>query len=130
MNFNFLINLLFLKVTIGKKKGEMLGLMVVAAGIGAIIPTVIIAHLSKSGPAFKSGQLNVGDYLLSINGASLVGLSILQCIQHIKVLNYVLCNIVVRTSHNHFHYCILVYLYKLLTNAKASICSTVSLYHH
>lgn len=64
----------------------MLGIMIVAAGIGSIIPTVVIAHLSKTGPVFKSGQINVGDYLLSVNGASLVGLTILQCIQHIKVL--------------------------------------------
>ena len=72
-------------MTIGKKKGEMLGIMIVAAGIGSVIPTVVIAHLSKTGAAFKSGQLNVGDYLLSVNGTSLVGLSILQSIQHIKV---------------------------------------------
>lgn len=64
----------------------MLGIMIVAAGIGAIIPTAVIAHLSRTGPAFKSGQLNIGDYLLSVNGTSLVGLSILQCIEHIKVL--------------------------------------------
>lgn len=73
-------------MTIGKRKGEMLGIMIVAAGIGSIMPTAVIAHLSKTGPAFKSGQLNVGDYLLSVNSTSLVGLSILQCIQHIKVL--------------------------------------------
>jgi len=72
-------------VTIGKRKGEMLGVMIVAAGIGSIIPTVIISHLSRTGAAFKCGQLNVGNYLLSVNGTSLVGLSILQCIEHIKV---------------------------------------------
>lgn len=72
-------------MTIGKKKGEMLGIMIVAAGIGSIMPTAVIAHLSKTAPAFKSGQLNVGDYLISVNGTSLVGLSILQCIQHLKV---------------------------------------------
>ena len=63
----------------------MLGIMIVAAGIGSIMPTAVIAHLSRTSPALKSGQLNVGDYLLSVNGTSLVGLSILQCIQHIKV---------------------------------------------
>lgn len=66
----------------------MLGIMIVAAGIGSVMPAVVIAHLSKTGAAFKSGQLNVGDYLLSVNGTSLVGLSILQCIQHIKVSNF------------------------------------------
>ncbi|XP_065912458.1 amyloid-beta A4 precursor protein-binding family A member 1-like isoform X2 [Dysidea avara] len=72
------------QVTIGKKRGEMLGIMIVAAGIGSIVPTAVVAHLSKTGPVHKSGQVNVGDYLLSVNGNSLVGLSIPQCIQQLK----------------------------------------------
>jgi len=72
-------------VTIGKKRGEMLGIMIVAAGIGSIVPTAVIAHLAKTGPVYKSGQVNVGDYLLAVNGSSLVGLTIPQCIQQLKV---------------------------------------------
>lgn len=75
-----------MQITIGKKRGEMLGIMIVAAGIGSIVPTAVIAHLSKTGPVHKSGQVNVGDYLLSVNGNSLVGLSIPQCIQILKVV--------------------------------------------
>lgn len=73
------------KVAIGKWKG-CVRKMNVAAGIGLIMATVIITYLSKIGLALKkSDEFNAGYYLLSVNGASLAGLSILYCIQHIKV---------------------------------------------
>ena len=50
-----------------------------------MIPCAIIAHLAKDGPAAKSGRLNVGDQILSVNGTSLVGLPLLECQNIIKV---------------------------------------------
>ena len=49
----------------------MLGVMIVESGWGSMIPCAIIAHLAKDGPAAKSGRLNVGDQILSVNGEDL-----------------------------------------------------------
>ena len=74
-----------LQVIVNKKPHEHLGVMVVESGWGSMIPCVIIAHLAKDGPAAKSGRLNVGDQILSVNGTSLVGLPLLECQTIIKV---------------------------------------------
>lgn len=70
---------------VNKKPAEMLGVMIVESGWGSMIPCAIIAHLAKDGPAAKSGRLNVGDQILSVNGTSLVGLPLLECQNIIKV---------------------------------------------
>ena len=69
-----------------KSKGEMLGIMVMEAGYGSAIPACVVVHLNKTGAAVKSGLLNVGDHIISINGVSLVGMPIKSCIEEIKVL--------------------------------------------
>ena len=53
--------------------------MIVESGCmgGSMIPTVVIAHMDNKGPAAKSGQLNVGNQILAVNGQSLVGLPLL-----------------------------------------------------
>ena len=71
---------------VNKKPAEMLGVMIVESGWGSMIPCAIIAHLAKDGPAAKSGRLNVGDQILSVNGTSLVGLPLLECQNIIKVM--------------------------------------------
>ena len=63
----------------------MLGVMIVESGWGSMIPTAIIAHLAKDGAAAKSGQLNVGDQILAVNGLSFVGLPLTECQAAIKV---------------------------------------------
>lgn len=68
-----------------KKPHEYLGVMIVESGWGSMIPCAIVAHLAKEGPAAKSGRLNVGDQILSVNGTSLVGLPLLECQNVIKV---------------------------------------------
>lgn len=55
------------------------------SGWGSILPTVIIANMMHGGPAEKSGKLNIGDQIMSINGTSLVGLPLSTCQSIIKV---------------------------------------------
>ena len=74
------------QVIVNKKPAEMLGVMIVESGWGSMIPCAIIAHLAKDGPAAKSGRLNVGDQILSVNGTSFVGLPLLECQNIIKVM--------------------------------------------
>ncbi|XP_062400140.1 amyloid-beta A4 precursor protein-binding family A member 1, partial [Sardina pilchardus] len=73
-------------VYIEKQKGEILGLVIVESGWGSILPTVIIANMMHAGPAEKSGRLNIGDQIMSINGTSLVGLPLSTCQSIIKGL--------------------------------------------
>lgn len=73
------------QVNIEKHKGEMLGVVIVESGWGSILPTVIIASMMHSGPAEKSGRLNIGDQIMTINGTSLVGLPLSTCQSIIKV---------------------------------------------
>lgn len=75
-----------MQITMAKSKGEILGIMVIEAGYGSAIPASVVVHMSKSGAASKSGLLNVGDHIISINGVSLVGMPTKSCIEQIKVL--------------------------------------------
>ena len=77
--------MLFPQITLAKHKGDILGLMVIDSGYGSAIPSCIVAHMSKTGSAIQSGLLNVGDYILSINGVSLVGMPIKTIVEQIKV---------------------------------------------
>ncbi|KAK2567271.1 Amyloid-beta A4 precursor protein-binding family A member 2 [Acropora cervicornis] len=72
------------EVIVNKKPHEYLGVMIVESGWGSMLPCAIVAHLAKEGPAAKSGRLNVGDQILSVNGTSLVGLPLLECQNVIK----------------------------------------------
>lgn len=74
-----------LQVYVEKHKGESLGVVVVESGWGSILPTVILAGMLNSGPAARSGKLNVGDQMMSINDTSLVGLPLATCQGIIKV---------------------------------------------
>lgn len=60
-------------------------MVIVESGWGSILPTVIIASLMHGGPAEKSGRLNIGDQIMTINGTSLVGLPLSTCQSIIKV---------------------------------------------
>ena len=62
-----------------------MGVVIVESGWGSLIPTVVIANMSQFGAAARSGKLNIGDQVMSINGTSLVGLPLAQCQQMIKV---------------------------------------------
>ncbi|KAK2818877.1 hypothetical protein Q5P01_024438 [Channa striata] len=73
-------------VYIEKHKGEILGVVIVESGWGSILPTVIIASMMHAGPAEKSGRLNIGDQIMTINGTSLVGLPLSTCQSIIKGL--------------------------------------------
>lgn len=60
-------------------------MVIVESGWGSILPTVILASMLNSGPAARSGKLNVGDQIMSINETSLVGLPLATCQGIIKV---------------------------------------------
>ncbi|NXJ12560.1 APBA3 protein, partial [Odontophorus gujanensis] len=75
-------------VCIRKKKGEILGIAIVESGWGSILPTVVIANLMHGGPAERSGELSIGDRLMSINGTSLVGLPLTTCQSIIRELKH------------------------------------------
>lgn len=83
--------LVCLQVYIEKQKGEILGVVIVESGWGSIVPTVIIASMMHAGPAEKSGRLNIGDQIMTINGTSLVGLPLSTCQSIIKVHCCSLC---------------------------------------
>ncbi|XP_074526156.1 amyloid-beta A4 precursor protein-binding family A member 1 [Halichoeres trimaculatus] len=78
-------------VLIEKGKGEILGVVIVESGWGSILPTVIIANMMHAGPAERSGRLNIGDQIMSINGTSLVGLPLSTCQSIIKGLKNQAC---------------------------------------
>lgn len=73
------------QVAITKAPGEILGLAIVESGWGSILPTVVVANLLHGGPAERSGDLSIGDRIMSINSTSLVGLPIAACQNIIRV---------------------------------------------
>ena len=73
------------QLTIPKHKGDMLGLMLMDSGYGSAVPTPVIAHMSKTGSAVRSGLLNIGDHIISINGVNMVGMPVKVCIEQVKV---------------------------------------------
>ncbi|NXD87552.1 APBA1 protein, partial [Halcyon senegalensis] len=84
-------------VCIQKQKGEILGIAIVESGWGSILPTVVVANLMHGGPAERSGELSIGDRLMSVNGTSLVGLPLSTCqsiIRELKHQTEVMLNIV------------------------------------
>ena len=62
--------------------------MIIDSGYGSAIPSCIVAHMSKGSAASKSGLVNVGDHILSINGTSLVGMPLKLATDQIKVRDY------------------------------------------
>ncbi|XP_074649837.1 uncharacterized protein LOC141905025 isoform X3 [Tubulanus polymorphus] len=72
------------EVIVPKLKGEPLGVVIVESGWGSMVPTVVLANMSPTGAAARCGQLNIGDQIMSINGVSLVGLSLTSCQSYIK----------------------------------------------
>lgn len=74
------------EVCISKKPGEILGVAIVESGWGSILPTVVVANLLHGGPAERSGELSIGDRIMSVNGTSLVGLPIATCQNIIREL--------------------------------------------
>lgn len=73
------------QVIITKAPGEILGLAVVESGWGSILPTVVVANLLHGGPAERSGELSIGDRIMSVNSTSMVGLPITTCQNIIRV---------------------------------------------
>ncbi|XP_053285790.1 amyloid-beta A4 precursor protein-binding family A member 3 isoform X1 [Pleuronectes platessa] len=84
-------------VAITKAAGELLGVAVVESGWGSILPTVVVANLLHGGAAERSGELSIGDRIMSVNGTSMVGLPITTCqniIRDLKSQKYLKLSIV------------------------------------
>ena len=58
-------NFYFSQVVVPKAKGEILGVVIVESGWGSMLPTIVLANLSPTGPAARCGQLNIGDQVRS-----------------------------------------------------------------
>jgi len=58
--------------------------VIVESGFGSLLPTSVVANLLPSGAGAKSRLINVGDQILSVDGESLVGLSLTQAQNVIK----------------------------------------------
>ena len=56
--------LFYEQVVVPKAKGEILGVVIVESGWGSMLPTIVLANLSPTGPAARCGQLNIGDQVL------------------------------------------------------------------
>lgn len=52
-------------MVVPKAKGEILGVVIVESGWGSMLPTIVLANLSPTGPAARCGQLNIGDQVRS-----------------------------------------------------------------
>ncbi|XP_070542354.1 uncharacterized protein [Ptychodera flava] len=74
------------EILIEKERGEIMGVVIVESGWGSLVPTVVIANMSPFGAAARSGKLNIGDQIMSINGTSCVGLPLTTAQQNIKSL--------------------------------------------
>ena len=88
-----------LQLSLAKNKGDFLGVMVMESGYGSALPTPVIAHLSKTGSAARSGQLNIGDHIISVNGINMVGMPVKVCIEQLKVSIYTHVHVQVHVVH-------------------------------
>ena len=57
-------------MVVPKSKGEILGVVIVESGWGSMLPTIVLANLSPSGPAARCGQLNIGDQVRINTGST------------------------------------------------------------
>ncbi|KAL3314638.1 hypothetical protein Ciccas_006743 [Cichlidogyrus casuarinus] len=72
------------EIIISKAAGEPLGVAIIESGCGSLLPTAMLANMNPSGPAARSGTLNIGNQIISVNGQSLVGLKLAECEQIFK----------------------------------------------
>merc|ERR1712228_1018816 len=62
------------KVEITKIGNEKMGMKLVPTGRDAVVPGVVVEQIHLNGPAHKTGKIAIGDQIMSINGASLIGM--------------------------------------------------------
>ena len=82
---NHVFLLVYMQLTLAKHRNDIMGMMVMESGYGSAIPACVLIHISKTGSASKSGLLNIGDHIISINGVNLVGMPRKACLEQIKV---------------------------------------------
>ncbi|KAI6647216.1 Amyloid beta A4 precursor protein-binding family A member 1 [Oopsacas minuta] len=68
-------------IILPKKQGEPIGVMLIESGWGSMLPTCVIGHMAKSGPAALSNKVNIGDHVIRLCGQSLVGMPLEKCME-------------------------------------------------
>lgn len=68
------------KIQITKPGGQKLGMKLVKTGKRAVIPGFLVKEVTLDGPAHKTGQLKIGDQIMTINGASVIGMKMRELI--------------------------------------------------
>lgn len=68
------------EITVAKAAGELLGLALVESGWGSLLPTAVVANLQPAGAAARGGEMCIGDQIIAVNGASVVGLPLAECV--------------------------------------------------
>lgn len=68
------------KIQITKPGGEKLGMRLVKTGKRAVIPGFLVKEVTLDGPAHKTGQIKIGDQIMTINGASVIGMKMRELI--------------------------------------------------
>ena len=120
------VHITSLQLSLAKNKGDFLGVMVMESGYGSALPTPVIAHLSKTGSAARSGQLNIGDHIISVNGINMVGMPVKVCIEQLKVSDTIHAHV---CTHVHVYTMfIYVLLYIQCTCTYCSLCTHQYMY--
>ena len=57
-------------ILLAKKPGEPLGIMLIESGWGSMLPTCVVGHMAKSGPAATSNKINIGTETLTVYSRS------------------------------------------------------------
>lgn len=82
-----------LEIAIPKKRGEILGIVIVESGWGSMLPTVVISSIKHDSAAHRCKELSFGDQILSIDGVNLVTKSLAECQE---VLKNTICRTITR----------------------------------
>jgi len=72
------------EVEINKSAGEQLGMRLIATGPHAVIPGIVVKEITIGSPAHKSGTIKIGDQIMSVNGASLIGMKFPEIVRLVR----------------------------------------------
>lgn len=65
-------------------RGEPMGMLLVATGPHAVVPGVVVKEITIGGPVHKSGMVKIGDQIVKVNGASLIGMKFEEMVRLIR----------------------------------------------
>jgi len=70
-------------VTVTKKGTEKLGFNITPTGPNAVIPSCVVEDVTLGGPAHRA-QIQIGDQILKVNGASVIGMKFAETVALIQ----------------------------------------------